>query len=126
MGNERKWIVVSYLVITLACAWLLNNIMLIGISYLRVRNPMVLGVLPTSAVISTVLMSIAAVIYFRQPKVEQFSNEVVQEVKKVTWPAKKATYLSTVVVVVCVLVMAIILGFYDWACAKAIGWVLGI
>src|SRR5262245_23179045 len=126
MGKERKWIIASYIAITATFSWILNQVMLLVVGYTHVRNPSILGVISASALLSVVVMSLAALIYFRRPEVNLFSNEVLQEVKKVTWPERKATYLSTVVVVICVMVMAVILGVYDWVCTKAVAWVLGI
>ena len=126
MGSDRKWIYLTYLALAGLCAWVLNKVLLVAVGYLRVRNPMILGVLPATAVISIAAMALAAYFYFRQPKVNTFSEEVVSEVKKVTWPARKTTSLSTVVVLITVMVMAVILGFYDWICAKAVSWVLGL
>ena len=105
---------------TLLSAWVLNNILLLVVGYLRVRNPMVMGVMPASGLASVAVMAVFALLYFRQEKVNTFSIEVMQELHKVTWPGRKETSMSTVVVVICVILIAAILGLYDWACGKFI------
>ncbi|MFH1017601.1 MAG: preprotein translocase subunit SecE [Pseudomonadota bacterium] len=126
MGSERKWILLSYVFVAVLAAWVLNRLLMTGVQIAHIRNPMVMGVMPTTMVLSFAAMAIAAYFYFRQEKVNTFSSEVVQEMKKVSWPPRKNTYASTLVVLVAVIIAAGILGFYDFICAKIIGGILGI
>ncbi len=126
MNSERKWILLCYVVVTLMAAWVLNRILLVGVQIARLRNPVVMGVMPTTMVLSVAVMALAGYSYFRREKVNTFSSEVVQEMKKVTWPPRKNTYASTLVVLVAVLIAAGILGFYDLICGKIIAGILGI
>jgi preprotein translocase SecE subunit len=124
MGSDKKWIYLSYLGATLLCAWVLDQTLRLVAGQLRIRNPMVLGVLPATAVIAGVVMVAAAYYYFRQPKVENFSAEVAQELRKVTWPDKNHAGRATLVVVVLVIIMAVVLGIFDWICTKLLTLVL--
>jgi preprotein translocase subunit SecE len=124
MGSDKKWIYLSYLGATLLCAWVLDQTLRLVAGGMRLRNPMVMGVLPATAVIAGIVMAVAAYVYFRKPKVDAFSNEVAQEMRKVTWPTKNHTYRSTIVVIVAVIVMAVILGVFDWICTKLVSLVL--
>jgi len=49
----------------------------------------------------------------RQKKVNEFGLEVINEFSKVTWPARKETALSTVVIVIMVAIASVILFFFD-------------
>jgi preprotein translocase SecE subunit len=126
MQSERKWILLSYVVVTLLASWVLGRALGIVVQIVQVRNPQVMGVLPATALIAVVVMGISGYLYFRQPKVESFSSEVLQEMKKVTWPPRRNTYVSTLVVLICVIIAAGILGVYDFVCTKIIGGILGI
>ena len=53
-------------------------------------------------------------------KINVFLNEVTIELKKVTWPSRKETSGSTVIVIVVVIVFSLILGIYDFVWAKII------
>lgn len=121
MGSDKKWINLSYITATLLLAWVLDKTLRLVAGVANLSNPMVMGVVKASTLISVVGLGIVAYFYFRQPKVEAFSQDVVQEVKKVTWPPRKTVYLSTVVVVIGVLIVAVILGLYDWLCASLVG-----
>ena len=48
-------------------------------------------------------------------KVVVFLKNVVHELKRVTWPSRKALLTYTVVVLVTILIFAILLGIYDFA-----------
>jgi len=54
----------------------------------------------------------------RNTRVVQFSDEVVEELNKVTWPEKDETVSSTVVVVGVTLFIAAALGLYDYVWAE--------
>jgi len=47
------------------------------------------------------------------PKVNDYLNEVVVELKKVTWPTRKETSAATIVVIITLLIMAVILYAFD-------------
>ena len=53
-------------------------------------------------------------------KVSQFLQQVKAELQKVTWPTRKETYGSTMVVIVLVLMVAVFLWIVDSALSTAI------
>jgi preprotein translocase subunit SecE len=50
----------------------------------------------------------------------QFFREVKVELQKVTFPTRQETVSSTVVVMVLTVIMAVYLGFSDWALARIV------
>lgn len=61
-----------------------------------------------------VVIAIAVFIIFRKnTKTNAFTNEVLVELSKVTWPPRKETLLSTVVVTIMVAICALILFGFD-------------
>ena len=58
-------------------------------------------------------------------KITEFLREVRVELKKVTWPTRKETMASTVVVLVTVIISAIYLGLVDYILSKIIRVFLG-
>ncbi|MCB0309503.1 MAG: preprotein translocase subunit SecE [Bdellovibrionales bacterium] len=124
MENDKKWIYLSYVIATLILSWVVNQFLLLFVNYFRVSNPMLLEVLPASAVVSLVAVSVFVFFYTRQAKVQNYSLEVFQELRKVTWPTKKTAYLSTIVVVITVIFMAVVLGFFDWMCTSFVNFIV--
>ena len=47
-------------------------------------------------------------------KVTKFFRNVVHELKRVTWPSRKALFTYTVVVLVTIAIFAVLLGLYDF------------
>ena len=56
--------------------------------------------------------------------IAQFAREVRQETLKVTWPTRKETVTTTIVVFVMVFIMAMVLLFSDWVISSAIKFIL--
>ena len=54
----------------------------------------------------------------------QFLREVKTELKKVTWPTKKQTVSSTIVVVALVIIVAFYLGLVDLLLSRLVGYVM--
>ena len=58
-------------------------------------------------------------------KIMLFLNDAKGELKRVTWPSRKQTMASTLVVIIVVFVMAIFFGIIDFGLAKLIKLILG-
>lgn len=56
----------------------------------------------------------------------QFFRQVRQEASKVTWPTRKETVISTVMVFVFVTIMAIFFLIIDQIASTAVGFILGL
>ena len=54
------------------------------------------------------------VIMYRNDRMYGLTNEVAQELKKVTWPTAKEVRAATLVVIVMAIISAIILGLFDF------------
>jgi preprotein translocase SecE subunit len=124
LENDRKWIYLSYVMIIGLVGYVLHKAIFLGLSAAKLPNPKVLQVMPASAVAGFVVATLAGWIYFSRPHVSTFALEVLQELKKVTWPEKKMAYMSTIVVVVVVMIASVILGFFDWVTNWVVGFLL--
>lgn len=124
MENDRKWIYLSYFVIIALVAWVLHKAIFLGLGIARLPNPKLLQVAPASAVVGVAIAAFAGLFYFSRPHVNTFSLEVLQELKKVTWPPRDTAYKSTIVVVVLVMIVSVILGVYDWVMNYIVGLLL--
>lgn len=69
---------------------------------------------PLIVTAAAALLGIATgVILYRHPKVRPLADEVASEMSKVTWPDRKETWYSTVVVIVTSILAAVYLGLFD-------------
>ncbi len=124
MSSDRKWITLFFVTATALIAWVLNQTAILVLRLIRVSNPRILEVFTLWAVLSVLLAGLFVFYYSRQSKVQNYALEVLGELKKVVWPVKKMASLSTVVVLVTVVVMALILGILDWISTSIVGVIL--
>ena len=76
-----------------------------------------LGPVTSTTAIALVLGAVTFFGLLRNKKAVTFSDEVIDELSKVTWPSKDETLRATTTVVVTTLLVAALLGVYDflWA-----------
>jgi len=75
---------------------------------------------PNELLLQVVAMGVAVVIgvvAYRSKRVFAATEDVTEELKKVTWPSRKETYYGTIVVLVTVMIATVILSVFDavWA-----------
>jgi len=74
-----------------------------------------------------IALSLAAVLYIgflRSKRLNEFMNEVAQELSKVTWPPRKETVVSAGVIAVLVGIVSLILVGFDTLWQKLVGLIL--
>lgn len=59
-------------------------------------------------------------------KVKRFFQETWVELSKVTWPSRSEVVSSTVVILVMCLVMAVVIGAFDFGISKIVEWILSL
>jgi preprotein translocase subunit SecE len=62
---------------------------------------------------SVVVASIVTVVAWKNEQVFSLANEVTSELSKVTWPTRRETFDSTVVVIATTIISSLLLGFFD-------------
>jgi preprotein translocase subunit SecE len=110
---ERKWVHVMFAVAGIILAWLLAKCGEWGWSYFGKPNELYVG-------LGAVTVSgIATFIAWKNEELFTLASEVAGELRKVTWPSRKETVSSTIVVIVTTIIASLLLGFFDgvWAWA---------
>ena len=122
MQGTQRYVVFAYLAIGFVLFITLDRIFGFAVYTADLPNPGIIGNRFTLATVIALAIS-GAVGYFayKHPKAHQFSNEVVAELRKVTWPGRQETQSSTVVVIVTTLIIAGILGIFDFIWAELTG-----
>lgn len=106
LGLER-WVQLAFVVAALTLIWLADHL-ISGIWYLFAD--------PDEALVSAgsvVTGIVGAILLYRNRPAYTLIHDVVEELSKVTWPTRKETSQSTVVVVITSLVAALILFMFD-------------
>jgi len=121
--DSRKIIVGCYLGAS-ALVWFLvrSFAQWLNFTFYQVRK------LPGSEVIREILPVAGGLITFlillRHPKVNATMDDVISELKKVTWPAADDVKKSTIVVMVCILLASGLLALFDLFFGKVVGFLL--
>ena len=59
-------------------------------------------------------------------KILAFFRDVIEEVKKLNFPTKKETYVTTITILVTITVVALVILLADFVIAKIIGLIFGL
>ena len=113
--------------IMLTAAWLLavsvRGLIIPILARFEIGDPQLFGLNATS-IGAIILGTVTFLILNRHPKVVTFTDEVIDELRKVTWPEKDDTVHSTVVVIGLTLFIAGALATYDYVWAEVTQMVL--
>jgi preprotein translocase SecE subunit len=118
--DSRKTIVGSYLGVSALVWFLLRSfVQWLNFTFYQVRK------LPGIDVIRESLPVVGGLVTFlillKHPKVNEVMDDVVAELKKVTWPSTSDVKKSTIVVMFCILIASGILAFFDLFFGKVVG-----
>lgn len=110
---ESKWVHILFAGAGIILAWLLTKCGDWVWSYFGRPNELYIGLG------SVVIAAIATYVAWKNETVFTLAHEVTSELRKVTWPSRKETVSSTIVVIAATILASLILGFFDavWAAA---------
>ncbi len=112
-SQHQKWVNLSYLALSMVVGYLVFALSakIVGTYDLeaRVRNVelIIRG-------ISIVAAGLLFLLLWRNDRSNQFMNEVVVELSRVTWPTPKETASATFLVLIMVLISGMVLGLLDY------------
>jgi preprotein translocase subunit SecE len=104
---ERKWTHVMFAVAGLVVAWLLAKCGDWAWSYFGKPNSFLIGAG------AFVVAGAATLIAWRNEQVFGLASEVAGELRKVSWPSRKETLQSTIVVIITTIISSAFLGVFD-------------
>lgn len=118
--DSRKIIVGSYLGAT-AVVWYLVRAFTqwLNLTFYQVRK--LPGIEAIKEGLPVVLGLITFLVLMKHPKINEVMEDVVSELKKVTWPNVDDVKKSTIVVLFCILIASGILAFFDLFFGKVVG-----
>ena len=110
---ERKWVHVMFAMAGLLLAWLLAKCGDWGWSYFGKPNDLYVGLGACA------IAGVATYIAWKNEELFTLASEVTSELRKVTWPTRRETLNSTIVVIATTIIASLLLGFFDavWAWA---------
>jgi len=118
--RHQRWIVLSFI----GAAAVVGAVLLSASTSLFVLYSVPdqrFGPLTTTQLLAIVSAVVTFVALIRNTKAVTFTDEVVDELSKVTWPSKDETLRATTTVVVTTLLVAALLGAYDFLWGNLMG-----
>ncbi len=121
--DNRKIILAFYMVCS-AVLWFLSRSFLDWLyhTFYAIRRYAAVGTI--RELLPVVLGAVLFGILFKHPKVNTVMDEVVSELKKVTWPSRDDVVKSTTVVIICIMIASFILAGFDLIWGKVITYLL--
>lgn len=113
MSSNMRWIILSYGVSALIAVYLVSK-MAIGVMDLAGFEDPLAGVIPITTLIGLLCGVGVFVGLLKHPRATDFGLDVVKEIRKVTWPSVVETRAATFVVIILVIIISFILGFFDY------------
>ncbi len=122
-SENRRYVILAQLLIAAGIGWSLANTLLLvwRAASLPAWHPF--GIHEAN-LLAFALAGGAFIYTLRNPTAQDFANDVMVELRKVTWPTWKETRQATMVVIVVVAIIASILGVFDLIWAKLIKFLL--
>ena len=125
-GNDiRRWVLFAQFVLALGVWWALANAVLLVYRGFALNMYRPFGV-NDNVWVAFAITGAALIYLLRNPIAQEFANDVMVELRKVTWPAGKEVRQSMIVVIVTVVIVSLILGAFDLLWAKVIQYLLDI
>ena len=122
-SEHQKWVNLSFLAAAILFGYIIFSTTgkIVGAYDLeaRVRN-IDLVLRGTSAIAGVILF----LVLYKNEQANQFMNEVIVELSRVTWPTQRDTRSATIVVIVMVLISGVVLGLLDYCWVQLLKWIL--
>lgn len=122
-SQHQKWVNLSYLALAILFGYIIFSMAgkIVGAYDLEARVRNVELILRGVSVVSGAILFM---VLYRNEQANQFMNEVIVELSRVTWPTQKDTSSATLVVIVMVLISGLVLGFLDYCWIHLLKWIL--
>lgn len=125
MNQNRRWIALFFFVSGLL-VWVLTDKFISQImawtSLTEYNYQLLSETFTLTTLVGLILALVLSLRMYRSPKYSGLLNEVVVELRKVTWPNAQETRSATLVVIITVFIMAFFLGFFDFFWSSVMDW----
>lgn len=121
---DNRKLILSFYAFVAAVVWILSRAFVQYLHSTLYQIRRLPGILQVREILPGVLAIIVFFVLLRNARVNTYMEEVVAELKKVTWPNRDDVVRSTIVVLACILIASVILGVFDAMFGKVMGFLL--
>lgn len=120
MENQRA-VAVLFVIGSILAGVFARSLVLAIMGYGSYPNPLLGGLVPLSTLIGVIVAIVSMAVLLRNEKASVFTDSVVAELRRVTWPTREETFGNTGIVVGATIFFATLLSAYDFFWAKLTG-----
>ena len=117
MKNQR-YIILSFLGAAVLLGMSVQGLAVPLLARQDITDPQLLGLINATTLAGLFTGTVTFLLLNRHAKAYGFTNEVIDELRKVVWPTKQETIRSTLVVVIFTFIVAFSLAAYDYVWAQ--------
>lgn len=114
MRTNQRYIVLTFLAFAVAVGFSVRGLAGPLLAWQELPDPRVFGVVDGSSLVGAIGGVAAFVTLLRSVGIVTFTDEVISELRKVTWPDRDETFRSTITVIATSLFLAMVLAGFDW------------
>ena len=115
--RNQKYIIMTFLSAGVLTGFSVRGLAIPLLARMEVNDPMLLDLINATSLGGLVVGVLTFLVLNRHPLVVKFTDEVVTELRRVTWPDREETIRSTTVVIGTTLFVALMLAIYDYVWA---------
>ena len=97
--RNQKYIIMTFLAAGVLVGFSVRGLAIPLLARMEVNDPMLLDVVNATSLAAIVIAVLTFLVLNRHPLVVRFTDEVVSELRRVTWPDREETLRSTTVVI---------------------------
>ena len=120
MENQRA-VVVLFVITGVLAGVFVRSLVLAVMGYAALQDALLGGIVPVSTLLGVISGVVTLLVLLRHERARTFSDSVVTELYRVTWPTREETLGNTGIVVGATIFFATLLSTYDFLWAKLTG-----
>lgn len=120
MENQRV-VAVLFILGGILAGVFVRSLVLAVMGYAVLEDTLLGGIVPVSTLIGVLAGIVSLVVLLRNEKANVFTDQVLTELRLVTWPTREETFSNTGIVVGATVFFAALLSSYDFLWAKLTG-----
>ena len=110
---HQRWVVLAFVALSIVAGWTVQAGSVSAFAQFAIPDTR-LGPITLSTLLAILAGGITFAALLRNERAGRFTDEVVDELSKVTWPTREETIRASTTVVVTTLLVAMLLGIYDF------------
>jgi len=111
--KQQRYVILAFLVGALLLGLVVGSAVESALASQAMPDARVLGIAPMSTMVGFTAGVVGFFGLLRTRKAVRFTDEVIGELAKVTWPTREETMQATTTVIATTLFVAVLLAFYD-------------